>query len=123
MNNCLQLVIPALQVDTESATKWFTNNFIQANPDKFHYLLINPTTSIDIIPEHIVIDNTQIKRDDCMKYLGITVDDKLKFDIHVVQASNQLNVLYRFKNIFSIQEKKTLYQTFIISNFNYCPIV
>ena len=39
------------------------------------------------------------------------------------KASRQLNVLYRFKNIFKVEEKKLLYNTFILSNFNHCPIV
>ena len=62
-----------------------------------------------------------------MKFLGVTVDDKLKFDLHVanlcIKAGTQLNVLYRFKNVFSTEEKKVVYQTFVLSNFNYCPIV
>ena len=38
---------------------------------------------------------------DSVKLLGITIDDNLKFDMHVEnickKASQQLNILYRFK--------------------------
>ena len=59
--------------------------------------------------------------------LGITIDDKLKFDVHVnnlcSRASSQVNVMYRFKDIFSYKDKKTIYETYMLSNFNYCPVV
>ncbi len=57
----------------------------------------------------------------------MTIDNKLKFDKHVDKlcksAAQQLNVLYRFKEIFDNKEKEIMYNTFILSNFNYCPII
>ncbi len=35
----------------------------------------------------------------------------------------QINVLYRFRNVFNIEESKVIHNTFILANFNYCPIV
>ncbi len=32
-------------------------------------------------------------------------------------------VLYRFRGIFDIKEKEIMYNTFILSNFKYCPII
>lgn len=123
----MQSVLQALQMDTSNAIKWFAENFMQANAEKFQFLLMKPLLTTDLIPDHIVIDNTRIQREENIKFLGITIDDKLKFDVHVanlcIKAGNQLNVLYRFKNIFNVEEKKLVYQTFVLSNFNYCPIV
>ncbi len=34
-----------------------------------------------------------------------------------------MNVFYRFKNVFNIDEKDIIHNTFILANFNYCPIV
>ena len=57
----------------------------------------------------------------------MTIDDKLKFDKHVdilcKRAARQINVMYRFKGIFDMKERELIYNTFILSNFNYCPIV
>ncbi len=62
-----------------------------------------------------------------MKLLGITIEDKLKFDKQVdllcKNAAGQLNVLYRFKGIFDLKEREKIYNTFILSNCNYCSIV
>ncbi len=57
----------------------------------------------------------------------MTIDNKLKFDKHVDKlcksAAWQLNVLYRFRGILDIKKKEIMYNTFILSNFNYCPII
>ncbi len=31
--------------------------------------------------------------------------------------------MYRFKGIFDLKESERIYGTFILSNFNYCPII
>ncbi len=59
--------------------------------------------------------------------LGITIDDKLKFDKHIdipcKSAARQINVLYRFRGIFDIKEREVIHNTFILANCPYCPLV
>ena len=54
------------------------------------------------------------------------MDDNLKFHSHVShickQASKQISVLRRFSSILSEKEKLQIFNTFILSNFNYCPL-
>ncbi len=42
---------------------------------------------------------------------------------YVRNANRQSNLLYRFRYIFNIEERKLIHNTFILVNFNYCPIV
>ena len=62
-----------------------------------------------------------------VKLLGVTFDFKLTFNSHVShickKASQQLNVLKRIGNNLSKLGKLTIYYSFILSNFNYCPLV
>jgi hypothetical protein len=59
--------------------------------------------------------------------LGVTFDFKLTFNSHVShickKASQQLNVLKRIGNNLSKHGKLTIYYSFILSNYNYCPLV
>ncbi len=68
----------------------------------------------------------EIKFETDVKHLGITIDEKLRFDAHInnlcKKAARQINVMYRFKGIFDLKERQRIYNTFILSNFNYCPI-
>ncbi len=56
-----------------------------------------------------------------------TIDGKFKFDKHVniicKKAARQVNVIYQFKGVFDLKEKQIIYNTFILSNFNYYPII
>ncbi len=123
----MDFVIEALKTDTENAVNWFTINFMQANPEKFQVMYMKPFISKDQLPQTLELHGASIERERHVKLLGITIDDRLKFDIQITnmccRASKQLNVLYRFKNIFNVEEKKIIYNSFILANFNYCPIV
>jgi hypothetical protein len=67
-----------------------------------------------------------IKCEDEVKLLGVTIDFKLNFDRHVSnickKASRQLNVLKRIGKHLCKLGKMTIYHSFILSNFNYCPL-
>ena len=62
-----------------------------------------------------------------MKLLGIHIDQTLslnKHAIHVCQkASKQVNAMMRLCNVLDTSSKKAIYDSFIISNFTYCPLV
>jgi hypothetical protein len=127
IQNTIQLVLSALQKDGENAMTWFTRNLMQANPEKFQFMFMKKYTCKEEIPEFIEIRGINIKRESEAKLLGITIDDKLTFNKHVdtlcKNAARQINVMYRFKCIFDLKERETIYNTFIQSNFYYCPMV
>ena len=55
------------------------------------------------------------------------MDDKLNFNLHISNicrsAANQLNALIRLKCYLSFNAKRVLINSYIISNFNYYPLV
>ena len=62
-----------------------------------------------------------------MKVLGVTLDNKLNFSHHVsvicTKAARQLNALARISGFLSTTSRMIIYNSFINSNFNYCPLV
>ena len=68
-----------------------------------------------------------IKSEETVKLLGVTLDFKLNFDPHISnickKAAAQLNVLKRLKSFIGFAEREVLVQSFVFSNFNYCPLV
>jgi exonuclease III len=127
IGSTVETVLSALRKDTDNAIKWFVSNYMQVNPSKFQFMFLKPLSSKEVTPEFIEVNGTHITCEDKVNLLGITIDDKLKFDKHVVnlckKAARQLNVMYRFKRIFDLKERERIYNTFILSNFNYCPTV
>ena len=73
------------------------------------------------------INQEVINSENCVKLLGVEIDNKLSFEKHistlVKKASNQLNVISRIQKFMGFKEKEILLNSFVYSNFNYCPLV
>ena len=97
------------------------------NPKRFQAMLVLKRKNT--IPEDLTISiyDVDIKPNNSVKFLGITLDSKLNFVKHISSicksASSQLNVLFRLKNFLGFKEKKILIESFVYSSMNYCPLV
>ena len=105
---------------------WFKNNSLQANPFKFQSMLLKNKT-VNAEDFNIIVDNDILNLTDDMSVLGINIDNKLNFNSHVSsmcnKAGRQLNVLQRLKGSLDYASRLSIYKSFIMSNFNYCPVV
>ena len=97
-----------------------------ANPDKFHSLIIKKDRT-NTCGMNVNIQDKTIKSEETVKLLGVQLDYKLNFEPHISElcrkAATQLNVLKRLKSFIGFKERETLVQSFVYSNFNYCPLV
>ena len=61
-----------------------------------------------------------------IKVLGVSLDNKLNFNIHIEnickQASGQINALRRISRDLSDSNRILTYKSFILSNFSYSPV-
>ena len=73
--------ISNLQLDGNRAIKWFTDNGMQANPDKFQFMIIssdgNSTLSLTLN------ENTVIVLEKHVKVLGVVIDCRLNISLHI----------------------------------------
>ena len=103
--------------------KWFKENYLQANPSKFQFIVFDKTN----ISRTLNLDDNEIMSEQCVKLLGVNIDKNLNFSSHVSatckKAGKQLNVLSRLSVCLDVEAKLLILQTFILSHFNYCPIV
>ena len=97
---------------------------MKANPEKLQIIAVVRQTYDENITFNL--ENNVIKCEESVKLLGITIDFKLNFDEHVSnickKASRQLNVLKRIGKHLCKLGKLNVYYSFILSNFNYCPL-
>lgn len=126
-NSNIELLVELLVKDTKNTMKWFFNNYMQANPEKFQVMFLKPQRNLSNLPETLSIDDISISVSDKVRLLGVTIDCNLNFDCHIKtlcnKASKQLKILFRFKSLLGKIVKEQLYKTFILSNFNFCPVV
>ena len=62
-----------------------------------------------------------------VKLLGVIIDDRPQFNDHIsamcCRAARQLNALARISKHLNSKSKRIVYNSFVASNFNYCPLV
>ena len=75
----------------------------------------------------LTIDNKDTESTKSVKLLGITIDDRQRFDQHISnlcsKAAMQLNTLGRLQKYMGKAEKVEIVNSFVYANFNYCPFV
>ena len=79
----IELVMEALKNDADNAIKWFANNNMKVNPEVFQIMLLKPFHCKTDLPSYFEIDDVSLEIQRNVKLLGITIDDKLKFDFQV----------------------------------------
>ena len=75
----------------------------------------------------LTIDNNDIESTKSLKLLGITIDDRLRFDQHISnlrsKAAMQLNALGQLQKYMGKSEEVAIVNSFIYGIFNYCPLL
>ena len=124
--NSIPDLISILEEGSEKAIKWFNANEMIANPDKFHAIVINRCGRYTEL-QKLNIGGEEIISDKVVTLLGIKIDYKLNFAKHISElcrrAAGQLNSICRMGKNIGYEEKKIIIQSFVQSNFNYCPLV
>ena len=96
------------------------------NPNKFQAILLNKSKSTHVKATMNIRDK-KIESLSAVKLLGIEINNKLNFNNHINticrSAANQLNALIRLRRFLGIAERKALIQSFVLSHFNYCPLL
>ena len=116
------LVITQLQEDSNNLLRWFSHNYLKANPDKFHLILNDTDDNISI-----TLGQHEIHNSNNQKLLGVIIDNKLTFNEHVTslckKATQKLHALSRVSRFMNTAKKRVIMKSFITSHFSYCPLI
>ena len=122
-DKCYNVLRNVLQNDVLSATAWFDNNYMCANPDEFQNIILSRDGQQSL---SISVQNSTTLADTTIKVLGVTLDNRLKFDKHgsilCMKASKQINALKRISKYLDENCRILIFKSFISSKFNYCPV-
>ena len=119
----IKQVLIRLEHDSAIAICWFESNYMKLNTDECH-LLVSGNKN-----EHMwaKVGNDKIWESITVKLLGVTIDNQLKFNGHVLnickKASRKLSALSRMSSFLSFDKKRILFKAFFESQFKYCPLV
>ena len=121
-NMDLPTLLHNLEGDTASAIFWFEANYMKLNQDKCHFLIAGSTEHLWVkVGEKVIWESNQ------EKLLGIQIDKNLKFNHHLLnickKARAKVTALARLAKLVPFEKKRILMNSFIESQFSYCPLV
>ena len=121
----IKKIINTLAADIFILENWFKNNGMLLNEECQFLIIESAMTSRKDIAK-IQIQNKIIEESKKGKLLGITFDNNITMSNHIEnickQASNKLYTLTRISRYLN-EQRKMLMKSFIISQFNYCPLI
>ena len=116
-------VLCRLKYDLTNVLSWFSLNHLAANHAKFQMMFLG-TTDENI---KISVDNFILENKSSVKLLGVTLDKSLSLKEHIQnicsKASKGIRCLHRIRGYLDEKQALVLYNSYIQSNFNYCPLV
>ena len=117
-------VLSHLEHDLSIILSWFSDNNLSANPNKFQMMLLGCPPNLDVT---IKAEDVTLRSSDSVTLLGITIDKDLSFKNHISslckKANGGIRCLYRIRKFLNFEQSKLLSNSYIISNFNYAPII
>ena len=72
-------------------SKWFYNNFMVLNPDKYSFILLGID---DELQTNLVCGNETLKNSKQEKVLVVTIDNKLNFATHLLNITKNGNIKF-----------------------------
>ena len=114
----------SLEVKTSNAIEWMKYNDMTAtaNQNKFKAIVLNKTDH-NTAGIRLEFSGKTILSSNEIDLLGVTIDTNSHITKICRKASRQLNAWKRLGFYIPLDTHKILANSFIISNFNYCPLV
>ena len=116
-------ILKKLESSISAVARWFKDNYIRPNREKCHFMVFGDKSN-DLT---IQIETIPIAESRELKLLGIRLDKKLAFKTHIEslckKANQKLHALSHILCYLSTGQLNLPMKTFILSQFNYCPLV
>ena len=109
-------------INTEliQVSDWIKANKLSLNVQKTNYMIYSNT--ISSLPGNIIFDNIAIQKVNSTKFLGVIIDNKLSWKLHIDNicktVSRNVGVINKLKHFFPTRILFMLYSTLILPYIN-----
>ena len=121
------LLIEEMNNELEKTYKYMTANTLLINKNKSQFILFKPKGNKKTeITKKLMIRDTEIQRVESARYLGVWIDEKLKFDKQFEMVKKKLEdtvkALICTRKILNYKAKFLMYNALFKSHIDYCSI-
>ena len=111
----------SMQEDLKQVLDWFRANKLTLNLSKSVCILFSEKANNDFI---VKVDDIKLKQVHSTKFLGVHIDSKLKWNVHVnnlvLKLKRNIHLLRTSRNYLNIEAKRLIYFAHWQSHVNYC---
>ena len=126
----IKVLFDTVNKELENINEWFISNRLSLNVKKTNYSLFHKPTRSDDLPlllPKLYINNQEIKRAPCTKFLGVLLDENLSWKEHIKYTENKIakniGLMYKAKPFLDKESLLSLYFSYIHSYVNYANLV
>ena len=106
---------------------WFDDNKLIVNHEKTNVMYFRKSTISHVLDEiKIMMNNVQLHISTSVKFLGIILDDKLKFNDHRLficnKVSKNIGILCKLRTTLPEKQLFMLYNSLVLPYLQYCTI-
>ena len=106
--------------------RWSLANRLSINTDKSFYNIVT-NLSNDPVSFSINLNGCELSRNRNITYLGIVIDEQLKFNFHInficKKISKSIGIMNKIKNYVPYSTLKSIYYALVYPYLNYCNLV
>ena len=118
----LEHLLNTVVTELKKIKRWFDVNKLSLNVSKTKFIVFGNRSINQRV--QITIDNVEVERVFENKFLGVVIDHKLCWKPHINFLKNKISktiaILYKCKNILTINSLKILYQSLVKPYITYC---
>ena len=122
--NSFEVVASNLEEDMSKSVYWFKTNQMVVNASKFQVIFFGLNSNENIVLE---VGGCSIDVANSVTLLGVTSDSKLTFNQHVLKnlskSNSKISAFSRISKYLDEKQSIILRNSFITSQFNYCPLI
>jgi Reverse transcriptase (RNA-dependent DNA polymerase) len=123
----IEEAVNKINYDLELISDWLKANKLKLNVNKTKSMIITLKKNIKINEYPVKIDNEVIEYVPEIKYLGVIIDNKLKFDLNMEyitkKVSKKYGMMCRLSKKLTTQCKITLYKSLVSPHIDYCSSI
>lgn len=103
-------------IEISKLNNWFQANCLSLNVDKTKYVIF---LEKKVKTHNQITNNIKVEQVKMIKYLGMIIDDKLKFNEHIENRKNKTSIILKIRHKLNTDSKLTLYNAFIYPHLTY----
>ena len=119
----INTMIAALNCELAKLTEWHNANKLSINVSKSHYMLFH-RSRLKINKGNILLDTPILSQVTYTKFLGVILDDKLKWTHHISYIKNKISkgmgIILKARKVLKKKVLLQLYHSFVTPYLIYC---